>query len=481
MPPARRLKPRKIGGDESSEEEPSRPVVVKKKPGTSTPTAANSPGSPAVRPPKPKRPPITITAAEPSSRLSFTDDPAHNDADTSFTIKKSALSRKALERSALARAGARTLPLPHLPDDSGAESSGSTGLYSKEYLEELRSATPSAPVPSKGAGDGDGDTDVVMQDSTPAEDPLGTLSKFGTTATAAAASSSTSIPDPALVKALKARRAAAAVAAADPKSGISKDYISLAPGSESDSDPASRSQKKKHSRLTHPTSFLDEDDDPELASFVNDPAPRHPATAVNPARIVLTSALSSRRNAELEEKTSRRDRIQEALAQVSDSDSDGLSAESSAFSSRAPSPDRENDLLKATWLDTQLSRISGVPGSERQMTLEDRLAYQPPNIPPLPSLDSSVKRLETLLAEMVKIRDRTVMRVEEIRMEKGEIGRRKAEVQEGLRRVGAEYERLERELGGKISEVKGERGLEDLGVGGGGEDTVMMGVGDEGT
>lgn len=322
----------------------------------------------------------------------------------------------------------------------------STSLYSEAYLEELRNLTPSAPIQGAAADDDYGanseDLGNPVMTYTDPNDPLGTLSKFGTTAataTAAAAPSSaalstmsgTSIPDPALVKILKARRAARVANSNKPNA---EEFISLSPdNSDASGTDQWRSKKKKPTRLVR-TEILDEDDDPELASFVNDPSAATPTA--HPTRLVLTNALSSRKGAQTAERHLRRGQIQEALALSSSNDS----------SASTPSGDSDSDAgpNHRSWHSRQLHIATGGKEAANSPTssLEARLSYQPPNIPPVPDLADCIKRLQATLAEMVRIRDNTAKRVEEVRAEQKEIEKRKKEVQEGLETLGKECERL---------------------------------------
>ncbi|KAF8456279.1 nineteen complex-related protein 2-domain-containing protein [Terfezia claveryi] len=428
MRSARRFnKPRKVGADSEDEESTAPAAVVKKK--------IN------------KKPTSSTAAAKPSTNLSFTDPP--DATDKPFAVKKSALSRKSLERAAAARS--------LLQDNGGVDTQEEkVTLYSKEYLEELRSETPSTSTPFQ-AGDGD----VAMCEAG-AGDPLDTFSKFGTTATAAAAKLPTdlggmAIPDPALVKVLKARRAAEAT------KSTSTEYISLSPTHSSASeDDNGRVRRKKPSRLVR-TEILDEDDE-QLATFIHDPSTS--TSTAHPSRLILTSALSSRAGALQEEKYLRRGQIQEALLGISSSES------SSDDSSHADDDDDGNNNAP-DWHRRQLRIATGLSSldvkDDPTSSLDARLRYQPPAIPPVPELDGKLKWLQEVLAEMVRARDGLAWRVEEVRREKEEIRRRETEVQESLGRLSEQYSRLgiaepeEKTPGGEGVEGMG-RGLESLGV-----------------
>lgn len=341
-----------------------------------------------------------------------------------------------MERAAAARARprGRALPLPQPVEERMEES---TSLYSEAYLEELRNSTPSAPIQVAAADDDGGvnneDLDQAMTDVDP-NDPLGTISKFGTTAAVATAAistkSGTSIPDPALIKVLKARRAAKAANAGKPNAG---DFISLSPDNSDASDMGRwRNKKKKPTRLVRPE-ILDEDD-PELASFITDPSAATPAA--HPTRLVLTRALSSRKGAETEARHLRRGQIQEALALTSSDDSSASTPSGNSDSDAGPS--------HRSWHSRQLQIATGGKEDPDSPTssLAARLRYIPPKIPPVPDLADCIKRLEATRAEMVRVRDDTMRRLEEVRAEQGEIEKRKKEVQEELNRLGRECERL---------------------------------------
>lgn len=350
------------------------------------------------------------------------------------------MSRRARERAAAARAGpgGRALPLPQLAE---AQTEESTSLYSEAYLEELRNSTPSAPIQVAAADEDYGaskeDLDSPVMTFADPNDPLGTVSKFGTTAAAVAAAAkptmnSTSIPDPALIKVLKARRAARAANADKPNA---EDFVSLSPDNSGASDTdLRRNKKKKPTRLVR-REILDEDDDPELASFIHDPSVA--TSTAHPTRLVLTSALSSRKGAETAERYLRRGQIQEALA---------LSTSTDSAVSTPPSGDSESDAgpNHRNWHSRQLYIATGGKETADSPTssLDARLRYQPPNIPHVPDLADCIQRLQATLAEMVRIRDDTVRKVEEVRAERGEVEKRKKEVQEELDKLGRECERL---------------------------------------
>ena len=323
-------------------------------------------------------------------------------------------------------------------------------------------------------GDGDGDGEGEGEgEGVGVADPLGTLSKFGTTAAAAAAA--TSIPDPALIKVIKARRAAKATTTTSTTTTSttttsttttkSKEYISLSLSPTHSSCSDDDNQKKKPTRLVR-TEIFDEADE-ELSSFINDPSTS--TSAAHPSRLILTRALSSRAGALHEEKSLRRGQIEEALLGITDDndDEDDESSSSPSHSDDDHPPDAHD------WHRRQLRIATGSALDEKDdptSSLDARLRYQPPNIPPLPELSSRLKWLQEILGEMIRVRDGLVGRVEEVRREKEEICQREREVQEGLGRVGEEYRRLGLGEPAKEEKVKGSgvegmgRGLESLGL-----------------
>lgn len=408
----------------------------------------NSPAAPiTINRPKIKRtnPRLSFPGPEPN------DNPTEEEEETPFVVKKSALSRKAIERAAAARIGSRVVSLPKLPSTTTQVPSNKT--YSKEYLDELRSSTPSTPLAAVLKDGEEMDIDVLDDSNDISrEDPLGTISKFGTSAaplSTLTTSSTTNIPDESLVRVLKARREERARKSKE--KGRGKDFISFSgdnsQGSNEDGEDENNedgygnlrlrtSKKKKESRLQRVDLF--DDDDAELQQYVQDDE-----------KLILANSKYSRRKAQDEQRRRKQGMIQEALDFAAEEDGDddfttahGADRDMNDFSDKS-SDDDDHDVRNG-WERDQIRAGAGLYalGSGGPTDLESRLHYQPPNIPPIPTLSDSLSRLETMLKELELIRDQTVKRVEGVRWEKVEIEKREIEVQEGLRKAGEEYARL---------------------------------------
>lgn len=344
-------------------------------------------------------------------------------------MKKSALSRKAIERNAARKAGLAAGAVGI--DQLNATPTTERPSYSKEYLEELKSNTPTKPIDVLEEGEDymilDDDVMAVVDSSLPPSNNQGTLTKFGD----AAPEGTTGILDEGLVRVLKARRAEKATRT---KAG---DFISLS-GDDSDngSNEILLKSKKKKSRLQRPDDALF--DDEEMEKYVED------------ERIVL-GGKSAQREQDRRRREGIRDAINEAEGVASDEDADS---------------DVSKDSLAKEWERDQIRKgafSSNTPGSAASDL--EMLARQPPNVTPLPSLKDAMKRLEDNLAAMEFRRAQTVRMVEVLQSEKKEIGEREAMVQERLRKAGDEYERLRVELGmgGGDGEGVVSRGLESFG------------------
>lgn len=295
--------------------------------------------------------------------------------------------------------------------------------YSKEYLEELRAATPKATREVFQGEDGEKITealegDVVMEGTTPSASGMGG-----------------GIMEEAQVRRLKAQRAERARGGG----GADDGFISLNSGrQESDSeeeDYSSRRKKGKESRLVRPEILDDQDE--ELQSYVDDGA--------------LSLAPSARR---MEALRKRRD----IASQIEEAEEDNRAAESAESSSSEGELGFERDQLrKATGKATSSSR--------RFNTVEERLRYVPPKIRPLPSMKEAVAALREKIRVVEEERERTAKRLESVRREGEEIARREEEVRRLMEEAGKRYEGLVKGMSGVGLEGgtgKVERGLESM-------------------
>ncbi|EPS39172.1 hypothetical protein H072_7094 [Dactylellina haptotyla CBS 200.50] len=337
-----------------------------------------------------------------------------------IVVKKSALTRQAVERSASTSQG----PTAAAPKDKPRTTLKSTALpsqpfsqlsltsrpsYSKEALAELKTSTPTTPM---SRGSPQDDQDVPMADAP--VDPLNVAGKFAAErASASVSARDLSIPDEGTIKALKARRA---MLAQNP------DYISL----------SEESAKSKGSRLQR----TQDDEEEILETFVED------------------GGLALGRKAEREKQRRRREDIREAIDMVErpsdDEDASGGGTED------------ENGEWEANRIRT------GGYGSSKRETLEEKLRKPPAVITPLPSFHEAVGKLKDLLAGMNLAMGEKEQRVEELLSEKELIEQRELELQKLLKDTSEKYERLREEAGTALHVG---RGLENFG-----DDTTGTGI-----
>ena len=383
---ARRPKPRRIAAAEDSDSDSAASPVVRK------------PATAAPRSQKPKRP---------ASRLSFGDAvPTDSDAaaEPAFVPKKSALSRKAIERNAA---------LKLLPEPAPAPAQDRVS-YSKEALDELKSTQLVASEAVAGLEELEGATIVDLPD----------VEMAGAMTVDTAPAGTTGIIDEGLVRVLKQRRQTAAAAL---RAGAD-DYISLS------ADALSLRPKKRESRLARPDDFAD---DEEIATFVDDAE-----------RVLLTSSKRAQREQERRRKAAIAATIDEAEELV---DSDA-----------------SRDELVDEWERDQIRKgaFASSEGAARGLEAElEALAKNPPTACALPDAGDVLARLEAAVAEMRLRMHRSESMVEALVREKDEIRAREEMVQTRLREAGEQYERLKIETGIGSAGPEGvvDRGLESFG------------------
>jgi hypothetical protein len=394
----RTAKPRKIAAAEESEDDAPSPVVRKPTPSAAT---KKKPGS---------------------TRLSFGIDPTDADASeptAAFVPKKSALSRKAMERNAAKKSLGLGLERLSVTAQERVE-------YSKEYLEELRRGQMVTPATEQ-------EEDAVMVDLN--GDEMADVDMAEATALVPQPTSQTQIMDEGMVRVMKARRkerAAAAKAGAD-------DFISL----NDDDDRGEimlRPKKKKESRLARMEDF---NDDEEIANYVDDAEP-----------VLLTKSKSARR----EQERRRKQEIRETIAEAEGADDEG--AES----------DVSKDSLVEEWERDQIRKgaFQSKEGAPRGLEAElETLARNPPTAMPLPDMADVVNRLEATLKAMEIRKAQTERQIEALVAEKREIREREGMVQTRIKEAAEQYEKLRKEAGigaagaGGVAPV--DRGLENFG------------------
>ncbi|KAG0638610.1 nineteen complex-related protein 2-domain-containing protein [Tuber brumale] len=410
---SRRPKARVVARDDESEEEEEQTKVVKAPPKSTEQSQGN-----LSRPKRKKK--------RSSLRLSFGPDASTVDDEERevFALKKSTLSRKAIEKNAARKSGlsAGVIGMEHL----NLIHSIDRPTYSKEHLEELRSNTPTIPLSQQADLEvEDVDMDVVGADVLEANENT-TLTKYGESS-----KQGTIIPDEGLVRVMKARRAEKAAKAK------AEDYISLNIGSDDGSGEILLKSKKKESRIQRAEDNMY--DEEELVKYVED------------GGIVLGSKAAQRAH-----DRKRREDIRDAIKEAEGIHDDAMDMDSDS-----------RDSLVEEWERDQIRKgdFSNPSGGGIARDLE-MLSRQPPDVTPLPNLDDALRRLEETLAAMEFKKAQTVRQMEALQTEKQEISEREVMVQQRLQKASEEYEKLRKGLGiggsGGGASVIG-RGLESFG------------------
>lgn len=348
-------------------------------------------------------------------------------------MKKSALSRKAIERSAARKAGLAAGAVGI--DQLNAIPTSERPSYSKEYLEELKSSTPTKPVEEeeegRKEGNGGDDYDMILDDDVMAVVKAGNQRAVARLEDVPPAGI-TGILDEGLVRVLKARRAERSTRS---KAG---DFISLGGDEDLDDgdDEILLKSKKKKSRLRGPDDGGFDDEDME--KYIED------------EQIVLGGKAAQR-----EQERRRREGIRDTINQA-----EGINSDEDVDS------DFSRDSLAEEWERDQIRKgafSTNTPGSVASDL--EMLTRQPPNVTPLPNLKDALKRLEDSLAAMEFRKAQTMKQVETLLHEKREIAQRENMVQDRLKKAGEEYEKLRGELGmgGGGPEGLVSRGLESFG------------------
>lgn len=319
-------------------------------------------------------------------------------------------------------------------DQLNATSASERPSYSKEYLEELKSSTPTKPVAEEEVreeGSGGDDYDMILDDKVMSVVKAGNQRAVVRLDDAAPAGT-TGILDEGLVRVLKARRAERSTRS---KAG---DFISLNGDEDLDDgdDEILLKSKKKKSRLRG----LDDGgfDDEDMEKYIED------------EQIVLGGKAAQR-----EQERRRREGIRDTINQA-----EGINSDDD------PDSDFSRDSLAEEWERDQIRKgafSANAPGSVASDL--EMLTRQPPKVTPLPNLKDALKRLEDSLAAMEFRRTQTARQVETLVHEKREIAQRENMVQDRLKKAGEEYEKLRGELGmgGGGPEGLVSRGLESFG------------------
>jgi hypothetical protein len=299
--------------------------------------------------------------------------------DEAFMSKKGTLGRRVIESNAFRR----SLPYQGLPSRPSDDEDRPT--YSKDYLNELKSSTPSAPK----------DLDVAEDVGIHASELEGAIvvdmeEKFGPSQVAAF------IPSEAEIREKKERRARLAK---------EEDFISL---NDDDDDRRQLSllprKKKVESRLVREDEDLGEGFD----EFVDD------------GRISL--GRKQEREAKRRQRKEMADMIHEAEGS-SDDDSDDSEAERRAAYEAAQTR-------------------AGMDGLHKPSDDTDTAVQVPSRITPLPILSECLERLHFTMITMEQELGQRYKRMADLEQEKREILARETEVQELFKQAGARYSAL---------------------------------------
>ena len=302
-----------------------------------------------------------------------------------FTPKKSNLSRQAVEKNALRKSLVSSLPSEHLPFRQTEERPN----YSKDYLDELKTSTPSTPKDLKslsGVEDGQGQA-------------LDLAAKFGSDL---GSRKNAAIPTDAEIKEKKERRARLAK---------EEEYINLSDDEDESNEVSLLPRKQRpETRLVR--------DDEEIAEGFDE--------FVDDGRIALGKKAA--REQKKKQAAQMRELINEAEGS-SDEDSDDSEAERKAAYEAAQTRAGMDGLHK-----------EGPYGKPRR-------PKTPPRITPLPTLTACLERLQANLASMQYTKMQKIKRMDELQREKADIAVREEEIQRLLKEAGKNYEKLRAEAG----------------------------------
>ena len=302
-----------------------------------------------------------------------------------FTPKKSNLSRQALEKNALRKSLASSLSSEHLPLRQTAERPS----YSKGYLEELKTSTPSTPK----------DLQLLSDVEDGHSKSLDLAAKFGSDLELR---KNSVIPTDAEIREKKERRARLAK---------EEDYVNLSDEEDESNEISLLPRKQKpETRLVRE----DEDVAEGFDEFVDD------------GRIALG------RKAEREQKKRQEAQIRELINEAegsSDEDSDDSEAE-----------------RKVAYEAAQTR--AGMDGLRKEdHNARPRRPKTPPRITSLPTLTACLERLQGALASMQYAKMQKVKCMEELQREKADIAVREGDIQRLLKEAGENYEKLRAEAG----------------------------------
>jgi Nineteen complex-related protein 2 len=336
-------------------------------------------------------------------RLSFgpgegvTEDESEDALSEVFVPKKSSLSRAAIEKNAARKSLSHAISTDRLPVRVGAADDRPS--YSKDYLNELKTSTPSTPK-DLGSLSASADEDEDKPDT------LSILEKFGVRGNVI---ESAAIPSEAEIREKKERRARLAK---------ENEFILLDDDSRGN-EISLFSRKRKESRLVREDEDLGEGFD----DFVED------------------GGISLGKKAEREQSRRRRAEMEELIHEAERSSADDTD---------------ESEIERRAEYEAAQTRAGAYTMSKDDSTRTSR-PRTPPKITPLPSLPDSFSRLQSVLSNMEATKMAKVKELEDLLHQKSEIATREAEIQKLLKEAGENYERLRVEagLGGGMGDTNG--------------------------
>ena len=332
-----------------------------------------------------------------------------------FTVKKSNLSRLAIEKNALRKS------IPLSSDQIPLRQAEERPRYSTDDLNELKSATPSKPQ----------DLGTASQDQTDESKAIDLAAKFGSDLSVY---ENTSIPTDAEIQEKKRRRARLAK---------EEEFIDLNSSEESDNDRTEITLRPNKEKLETRLAQDDEDVAEGFDEFVED------------GRIAL--GRKAEREQRKRQKDEMRNMINEAEGNSSGDDTD------------------ESEAERRVAYEAAQTR-AGMDGLQKDSHGQPERPRTPPKITSLPSLNSCLEKLEASLSKMQYERMQRLNRMEEIRKEKDDIGERAVEIQRLLNEAAATHERLSASVASELvaatngqmaiqdGKIGMERGLESLGA-----------------
>ncbi|KAL8945888.1 MAG: hypothetical protein Q9222_007635 [Ikaeria aurantiellina] len=335
-----------------------------------------------------------------------------------FKVRKSNLSRQAIEKNALRK----SIGTPLTSESTPLRPTDDRPSYSTEYLNELKSSTPSTPrelVPTSSA-------DIEESKA------IDLAAKFGSDLSVY---ESSAIPTDAEIQEKKQRRARLAK---------EEEYINLHGSDESEDDGDEISLRPRKEELETRLVRDDEDIAEGFEEFVDD------------GRIALG------RKAEREQKRKHK------------SEMEALINEAEGGSSSDETDNSETERRQAYEAAQTRAGMDGLQKIDEDS--QPQRPRTPPKITPLPTLNGCLEKLRGDLSKVQYERMQRVRRLEEVRKEKVELAEREVEIQRLLKEAGENYEKLRSSIGGELAAAtnghvfignrvsNGERGLENLEV-----------------